>query len=204
VFGHSAFTLFLGYSFVTTNNFEHGCSKFIVVHPDKICIPEHGTPHFWKLLQPNGPGWGLFLFSPWLLDFLRVYLRRDIEHWHNVTSSLPNQLFWKVEDGSLRVVATDAMVFRPVEVKTVLLSKFPKMWSRCTMYRDEYFRVYYNEFLRWYAKRLLHTFNFWTRWIGSAFRRRDGMRWTQNSRQKMGWHWNCRARSLSACNARPL
>jgi len=27
---------------------------------------------------------------------------------------------------------------------------------------------------------------------------------TNNSRQKMGWHRNCRARSLSACNARPL
>jgi len=26
----------------------------------------------------------------------------------------------------------------------------------------------------------------------------------ENSRQKMGWHRNCRARSLSACNARPL
>jgi len=25
-----------------------------------------------------------------------------------------------------------------------------------------------------------------------------------NSRQKLGWHRNCRARSLSACNARPL
>ena len=25
-----------------------------------------------------------------------------------------------------------------------------------------------------------------------------------NSRKKMGWHRNCRARSLSACNARPL
>jgi len=43
-----------------------------------------------------------------ILDFLELYLRRHPGLERNVTSSLPNQLFQKVEDG--RAVATAATV----------------------------------------------------------------------------------------------
>jgi len=73
----------------------------------------------------------------------------------------------------------------------------------------------------------LHINTMW--WIGGRNPGQDTRKWTElearergqercrayvqeivilcimwNSRQKMGWHRNCRARSLSACNARPL
>ena len=80
-----------------------------------------------------------------------------------------------------------------------ILSKLSKMW--CIMLGDECFsRVSHDEFLRWYAKRLLHTFHFGTRWIGSAFRRRDGMRWTaKRETEKRVCSGRCRFYTVSSC-----
>jgi len=76
-----------------------------------------------------------------ILDFLELYLRRDLEH--NVVApqpAVPESRGWKSSSHSRDGTAT------------ILLSKFAKMW--CTMLGDEYFsRVYHDEFLAWYAQR---------------------------------------------------
>jgi len=73
------------------SRWAYHAKKFIVVHPAKIFILKHGTPHFWKLstihsIVSRGCG-----YCSSILDFMELYLRRNLEH--NIKSSLPSQLF---------------------------------------------------------------------------------------------------------------
>jgi len=76
-----------------------------------------------------------------ILDFLELYLRRDLEH--NVLApqpAVPESRGWKSSSHSRDGITT------------ILLSKFAKNW--CTMLGDEYFsRMYHDEFLAWCAQR---------------------------------------------------
>jgi len=97
-----------------------------VVHPAKLFIPEHGTPHFWKLWLQNG------------CDTVAA-----------VATTLPSLSFWNSGFGSKLVTLCSRSLRK---YKHILQSKFSKLG--CTMLGDEYFsRVYHNEFLTWYARR---------------------------------------------------
>jgi len=99
-------------SWCDSHGIRVGCTM-LKIRRGTPCQNIHPQVWYTPFLKTLTAKWSLYRrgcgYRTSVLDFLELYLRRDLEH--NVTSLLPNQLFQKVEDW--RAVATAATVPRP-------------------------------------------------------------------------------------------